>query len=140
MLSDTTASEEPTPTRVQPHEDEGRQLLLHRLRMSSRQGLPHPDSRTRGSILFPRFELSRPARVLAGPLLSPSPFWASWWALPPFRPHSHSPSFVDLYFYYNYVRLEGRGPQVGPFPSRPILGSIRREGTPPPPQQTLAVS
>ena len=25
----------------------------------------------------------------------------------------------------------GRGPQVGPFPSRPILGSIRGEGTPP---------
>ena len=30
----------------------------------------------------------------------------------------------------------GCGPQVGPFPSRPIMGSIRGEGTPP---QTLAV-
>ena len=26
----------------------------------------------------------------------------------------------------------GCGPQVGPFPSRPIMGSIRGEGTPPP--------
>ena len=31
----------------------------------------------------------------------------------------------------------GCGPQVGPFPSRPIMGSIRGEGTP---QQILAVS
>ena len=30
----------------------------------------------------------------------------------------------------------GCGPQVGPFPSRPIMGSIRGEGTPP---QTLSV-
>ena len=31
----------------------------------------------------------------------------------------------------------GCGPQVGPFPSRPIMGSIRGEGTPP--TQTLAI-
>ena len=49
----------------------------------------------------------------------------------------HLSSFVDLYYYYDYVRLSGHGPQVGPFPSRSILGSIRGEGTPSP--QTLAV-
>ena len=38
--------------------------------------------------------------------------------------------------FYEYVWVLGCGPQVGPFPSRPILGSIRGEGTPP---QTLAV-
>ena len=50
-----------------------------------------------------------------------------------FEPRSWSPSFVDLYPYYDYVRLSSCGPQVGPFPSRPILGSIRGEGTPPQP-------
>ena len=43
--------------------------------------------------------------------------------------------FVNLYF-YEYVWVLGCGPQVGPFPSRPILGSVRGEGTPP---QTLAI-
>ena len=44
--------------------------------------------------------------------------------------------FVNLIF-YEHIRLLGCGQQVGPFPSRPIMGSIRGEGTPPP--QTLAV-
>ena len=44
--------------------------------------------------------------------------------------------FVNLYF-YKYVKVLGCGPQVSPFPSRPIMGSIRGEGTPLP--QTLAV-
>ena len=39
--------------------------------------------------------------------------------------------FVNLIF-YEHVKLLGCGPQVGPFPSRPNMGSIRGEGTPPP--------
>ena len=39
--------------------------------------------------------------------------------------------FVNLYFLWVFYVL-GYGPQVGPFPSQPILGSIRGEGTPPP--------
>ena len=38
--------------------------------------------------------------------------------------------------FYEYVLGVGCGPQVGPFLSRPTMGSIRGEGTPP---QTLAV-
>ena len=100
----------PPPT---TSEDEGCQVPLHRLRLH----LAPLRDRTRGSIFFLRFELYWHARVLTGPLLSPYPL------------------FVDLY-YYDYVRLSGSGPQVGPFPSRPILGSIRGEGTPP---QTLSI-
>ena len=37
--------------------------------------------------------------------------------------------FVNLTF-SEHVRILGCGPQVGPFPSRPNIGSIRGEGTP----------
>ena len=54
----------------------------------------------------------------------------------PFRdPIREALSFVNLYFLWVFWVL-GCGPQVGPFPSRPIMGSIRGEGTPP---QTLAI-
>ena len=46
-----------------------------------------------------------------------------------------SPSLWTLFLSMSMLGV-GCGPQVGPFPSRPIMGSIRGEGTPP---QTLAV-
>ena len=52
----------PAPT---TSEDEGCGVLLHRLRTSS-----HPTPFTRVDLsFFPRIEIDRPARVLAGPLL-----------------------------------------------------------------------
>ena len=45
------------------------------------------------------------------------------------------PSLWTLFLSMSMLGV-GCGPQVGPFPSRPIMGSIRGEGTPP---QTLAV-
>ena len=48
----------------------------------------------------------------------------------PFRdPIREDLLFSKLYF-HEYVWVLGSKPQVGPFPSRPILGSIRGEGTP----------
>ena len=44
--------------------------------------------------------------------------------------------YVDLLISMSMFMLLGRGPQVSPLPSWPILGSIRGKGTPP---QTLAV-
>ena len=76
----------------------------------------------RGSILVTRFELYRPARVLASPL------------------YLHLPSLWIFYYFYDHFRLLGHGPQVGPFPSRTILGLIRGKWTPPPPpKKTLAI-
>ena len=43
--------------------------------------------------------------------------------------------FVNLISFYEYVRC-GLWASSGPFPSRPIMGSIRGEGTPPPPRPT----
>ena len=44
-------------------------------------------------------------------------------------PHSLSPSLCGP-FYFSMIMLGvGCGPQVGPFPSRPTMGSIRGEGT-----------
>ena len=55
----------------------------------------------------------------------------------PFRdPIREAISLCGPLFFYEYFLVLGCGPQVGPFPSRPIMGSIRGEGTPP---QTLAV-
>ena len=55
----------------------------------------------------------------------------------PFRdPIRKAISFCGPLFFYEYFYVLGCGPQVGPFPSRPIMGSIRGVGTPP---QTLAV-
>ena len=39
--------------------------------------------------------------------------------------------FVNLFISMSMFRLLGPGPHMGPFPSWPILGSIRGEGTPP---------
>ena len=55
----------------------------------------------------------------------------------PFRyPIRVAPLLCEPSYFYEYVYALGHGPQVNPFPSRPILVYIRGEGTLP---HTLAV-
>ena len=54
----------------------------------------------------------------------------------PFRNSTREALLLCEPYFYEYILVFGCGPQVGPFTSRPIMGSIRGEGTPP---QTLAV-
>ena len=130
----TKAPEEPTPTRVQLPRLAKTKDTDFRYSLTT---IPYTlGSCAPGLIFFPNCEIFGPhviKRVLA---YFPLPFRLLsglflFWVL------LVKPSlYVDLLISMSMFRLLGRGPQVGPFPSRPILGSIREEGTP---QQTLAI-
>ena len=71
----TTVPEEPTPTRVQPPRSATTKDAEFCYTTWGPRLAPLR-ARARGSTIFPHFELYRPARVLAGPLLSLSPFFS----------------------------------------------------------------
>ena len=90
-------------------------------------GTSHPMLvRANLSALYCYYEISWP--LLIFPLSFRLPI-----GLSPFRdPIREALLLCEPLYFYEYILALGRGPQVGPFPSQPILGSRRGEGTPPP--------
>ena len=132
--ADTRACPAPSPG-----EDEGCRVSLHQVRTSSRHDTFHR-ARARVELSFPSFLLlwTLLARTcLSGPCISSSFPFRPLGGFSPFRDPIREAIFLcEPLNFYEYVLGVGCGPQVGPFLSRPIMGSIRGEGTPP---QTLAV-